>query len=437
MPTRLTEKKIRGLAKPKTQTDLLHEKTPAAGLRLAPSGSRIWFYMYRSPTQREPNGVAKQRRVYLGYHPSGRRPDRTTQGPDLPPLSVEEFERAYDVLRGKLASGIDPRAEKEVSAEVARYVTPETLPPWLRGLYPAGYQEGTFGALMADYFLKHAQAQLRPRTLQGYKQTAQTHLDAWMGLVPSEITDQTVRSILSKVEARAPQMVRAVKKVISNIFEYGRSHWYLTVNPTRGIQVLVKKGKRDRWLSDAELVATLATFDRLSDRKAADVYMLILASLCRPGEAAYARAEDILRLNGERVWRIQAKNGRDFLIPLLGPIGEILNRRCLEVGGQGPLFWAGTRTKDYPPELQDANAEFRALSELKNVRPHDWRRTGRTHLPSLGVLDSVSEALLNHSKSEIEGTYNLYEYWEERKEALRRWQEKLTRLQTGALESAA
>jgi hypothetical protein len=48
-----------------------------------------------------------------------------------------------------------------------------------------------------------------------------------------------------------------------------------------------------------------------------------------------------------------------------------------------------------------------------------------------------SEALLNHSKAEIEGTYNLYEYWEERKEALRRWQETLARLQSGALESAA
>jgi integrase len=176
-------------------------------------------------------------------------------------------------------------------------------------------------------------------------------------------------------------------------------------------------------------VTTLATFDRLSDRKAADVYHLILASLCRPGEAAYVRAEDILRVNGE--------NGRDFLIPLLGPIGEILNRRCLEVGGQGPLFWGGNRTKDYPPELRGANAEFRALSELKNVRPHDWRRTGRTHLPALGVLEAVSEALLNHSKGEIEGTYNLYEYWQERKEALRRWQDKLSRLQSGALESAA
>ena len=53
-------------------------------------------------------------------------------------------------------------------------------------------------------------------------------------------------------------MVRPVKKVVSNVFEYGRAHRHLTVNPTRGIQILVKKGKRDRWLSDLELVTTLA-----------------------------------------------------------------------------------------------------------------------------------------------------------------------------------
>jgi integrase len=437
MPVRLTEKKIRSFSKPQTQKDILHEKNPAAGLRLAPSGSRIWFYMYRSPTLREPSGAAKQRRIYLGYHPSGRRPHRPTQGPDLLPLSVEEFERAYDILRGKLASGIDPQDNGEVSPEVARFVTPSTLPPWLQGLFRGGYRQGTFAELMAEYFLNHAQAKLSPRSLLGYKQTAQTYLADFHPRKPSEISEHDVRSLLSKVEKRAPQMVRGVKKVLSGIFEYGRVHWHLTVNPTRGIRVLVKKGKRDRWLPDAELVTTLATLDQLTDRKAADVYLLILASLCRPSEAAYVRTEDILSLNGERVWRIQAKNGRDFLIPLIGPIGEILNRRCLETGGKGPLFWAGRPTKDYPPELKQANAEFRRLSELKNVRPHDWRRTGRTHLPALGVSEAVAEAILNHAKGEIEGTYNLYEYWEERKEALRRWQDKLVRLKSGISACAA
>jgi integrase len=57
--------------------------------------------------------------------------------------------------------------------------------------------------------------------------------------------------------------------------------------------------------------------------------------------------------------------------------------------------------------LRVANVEFQRLSGLEDIRPHDFRRTGRTHIPALGILDSVPEALLNHVKGEIEGTYNL------------------------------
>lgn len=53
------------------------------------------------------------------------------------------------------------------------------------------------------------------------------------------------------------------------------------------------------------------------------------------------------------------------------------------------------------------------------------------------VPDSVAEALLNHAKGEIEGTYNLYNYWPERKQALGLWHEKLLRLESEAHQRAA
>jgi hypothetical protein len=41
----------------------------------------------------------------------------------------------------------------------------------------------------------------------------------------------------------------------------------------------------------------------------------------------------------------------------------------------------------------------------------------------------VAEALLNHAKESINGTYNLYTYWPERREALRIWHGKLAAIQ--------
>jgi len=437
MRMKLTEKKIRGLAATGVPIDILHERTPSAGLRISALGAKIWFYLYRSPILRDDHGQAKQRRVYLGYHPSGRCPDRQPDGRVLPALSVEDFERAFNVFRGELAKGNDPQTIGVSLPEAGRWIGAEAIPEFIRPLFPEGVREGTFGALVVDYFRHHAAVNLKARTARNYKHVAKSFAAALGHRVPEEISDQEVRAVMTAVEKRAPQMVREVKKVLSAIFEYARSHWLLSGNPARGQRVTVKKAKRDRWLSDGELTAAFLACEELSDRKAADVYRLILYSLCRPGEAAYVCAEDLLISNGERVWRMYGKNGHEFLVPLLGPVGEILNRRSLEVGGRGPLFWARDSRETYPQPLRLANAEFRRLSGLENIRPHDFRRTGRTHLPALGVLDSVAEALLNHVKGEIEGTYNLYNYWPERKQALGLWHDKLARLESESRQRAA
>jgi len=69
-----------------------------------------------------------------------------------------------------------------------------------------------------------------------------------------------------------------------------------------------------------------------------------------------------------------------------------------------------TKGKGWPKKVPDDSIR------LQDIRPHDLRRTGRTHVSGLGIRDEVGEALLNHAKEAIRGTYNLYSYWmEERK----------------------
>ena len=53
MRTKLTEKKVRGLTATGTPCDILHDRTPSAGLRLTALGAKIWFYLYRSPAVRD------------------------------------------------------------------------------------------------------------------------------------------------------------------------------------------------------------------------------------------------------------------------------------------------------------------------------------------------------------------------------------------------
>ena len=52
---------------------------------------------------------------------------------------------------------------------------------------------------------------------------------------------------------------------------------------------------------------------------------------------------------------------------------------------------------------------------------HDTRRTARTRLAQLRVPSHVAEAVIAHARPGLEATYNLYEYLDEKREALEHW----------------
>ena len=453
---RLTEAKIRSLtSQGREYMEYFHEPTPSAGIRVYRGGRKVFFLYYRSPTLRVRRKASEAllRRVWFGYHDSGKPAwkkdsERTRRKALLPCISLKDFETEYRKFVGKLAEGIDPqeRTERESRAE-----QPEMrleAPGWLRDLWPEGYGEGTLSHLLARYFEAARtgtihQKPLKPRTLNGYTTAARIYILKHLGDWPAiSISQDQVADLFSEIARTAPQMVRNVKKVLSGAYEHARATNLRGMrsypNPTRGMKIAIPRGKRDRWLKDDELEILLPGLERLSDSKARDVYMLILASGCRPGEAAGVRAEEISTVNGEGIWKIRYKVDRDHLVPLVGTIAEILMRRYQEVGGQGPLFWPDVdRTQEYPQQLRKATAELKKITSLPNFRPHDCRRTMRSHIESLGVRREIGEALLNHAKGEVEGTYALYDYWKERKVALALWHSKLAELSARASPLAA
>ena len=74
----------------------------------------------------------------------------------------------------------------------------------------------------------------------------------------------------------------------------------------------------------------------------------------------------------------------------------------------------------------------RALDELDHgldpFTVHDLRRTARSHLAALGIAPHIAERVLNHKLKGVEGVYDRYDYFAERRDALDRWAAHLTRL---------
>ena len=70
-------------------------------------------------------------------------------------------------------------------------------------------------------------------------------------------------------------------------------------------------------------------------------------------------------------------------------------------------------------------ADGTPLLDIPKFSPHDLRRTMRTHLAALRVAPHVAEKCLNHSLGRIIQIYDTGDYFDERKEALERWAQKV------------
>jgi integrase len=423
------------------QEEIFHSLTPGAGIRVGKDGRKTFFALYYTPE-------GERRRHDFGEHTSSKG-GKVEYSPELG-MSLKDFESAYKVLRGDLVKGIYPKTKKEqkreeeerkkeLALEVA--IPCEQLPDDLRKVFPGGIIGGTVGALLADYLRNSPKVKkLKTRSYKNYKAVTQSYLSPVFSVPILKFGEDEVRDLLFKLSAKAPSAVPQAKNVLSGAFQYAREkpRSGIKSNPCQEVRLGIPRNQGDRYLKDPEIQTLLEILPKMKDQKAADVYTLVLASMCRPGEAAGIKAEDIISDNGERIWKItDPKNGKDFLIPLYGPIGEVINRRILQVGGKGPLFWRINPNDPYPRQLKDANKELRELSGIGDIRPHDFRRTGRTHISGLNVLDEVAEALLNHAKGGIRGNYNLYAYLPERKEALKLWHAKLANLQAGEIQEKA
>ena len=62
---------------------------------------------------------------------------------------------------------------------------------------------------------------------------------------------------------------------------------------------------------------------------------------------------------------------------------------------------------------------------LPHFTPHDFRRSGSTHLTGLGVNEEVVETLLGHKIRGVRGIYMKHKFLEERRGALRLWEKTI------------
>jgi integrase len=233
-----------------------------------------------------------------------------------------------------------------------------------------------------------------------------------------EISRKDIAACLATIEqASGPASRNRARTALSAFFSFAIAEGFVETNPVQGTGKAAE-ASRDRVLSDSELAMV---WNALPTSAYGDLVWLLMLTGQRRQELGGLRWSEVnltdrlITLPAER-----CKNGRAHTIPLSEPALAILAARARNgelVFGQGRSgygAWADGK----------AALDRRLGPGFQPFVLHDARRTVASGMARLGVNLPVIEKLLNHvsgSFAGIVGTYQRYDFAEEKRQAMDKW----------------
>lgn len=342
------------------------------GLALAecePGKSRSYYYDPKTP------GLAlcvtdRDARSFYVYRRVKGRPVRYRLG-GFPELTVTDARNlAADVL-GRIARGSDPQAERKQARA-----------------------DSTFGELAERYLKEHVRPKRSARTASEYEAQRKLYLAEFEKRRLSSITRADVARLHAKLGKDRPVTANRVLALISAIFNYAEGVGFEGVNPARRVEKFPEQ-ERERYLLPSEMPQFWAALKATPDEMWQDFFALLLyTGARRRSVGAMAWADVSLP---ERTWRIpRTKSGKPQTIPLPAEALEILKRRRKAAGKKAVWVFPSYGKSGHIEECKAAWADLMKRAKLKDLTPHDLRRTCGSWLAAAGVSEIVIAKTLGH-----------------------------------------
>jgi integrase len=413
----LTDRKLKALkpAPAGTRIELWDSVVPGLGVRVTDNGTRTFVLYTRFPGSTSPT------RRSLGEYGA---------------ITLEAARAKARHWAELIHKGKDPAAEEE-----------------RKRLAELRKQKDTFG-VVAESFIKHISRQQKLRSAPEMEHDLRTvFIKRWGARPITDVTSDDIKKVIRGVVDRgARYRAFALFALIRRLFNWaiGTDDYGLENNPCRRLNtgdLIGERHARDRTLTDDELRALWRVTRRMG-YPYGPLYRLLTLTGLRLGEACGATWGEI-NMPG-KVWTIpstrmkKVKGGaKPHLVPLTDAMVAILKTLPRFSGGDHLFSNDYGRRPLRPNYFSDVKEAvdwrllrvLRAMARLRGDDParvvlkewvnHDIRRTVRTHLSALRVPEAAREAVLAHVRSGIKGTYDKYEYLDEKREALTLWSVRL------------
>jgi hypothetical protein len=390
--------------------------------------------------------------VLAGRFPGSRNYTRRELG-EFGAVTLEQAREKAREWRAMVRQGVDPSAAEESERREQQH-----------------RQANSFKAVAEAWFLEKLPGERKGKEVE--RDVRSEFLPAWGPRPITDISDLDVLSVINAKKKTAPSQARNLLGHVKRLFAWAIDQrvYGIATSPCDSLKpakIIGKKRSRRRTLSDEELFALWRAAKRMP-YPVGPVYQLLMLAALRLNEVADASRQEfdhaIARALSRRqdhdpvdwtklkldqlAWTIPAERmkGRDedaraHMVPLTPDtlrILEVLPRfkkgefLFSTTFGASPV-WIGDKVK----QSIDARMlhTLRALARMRGDDPakvelahwvnHDIRRTVRSNLSRLKVTEEAREAVMAHARPGIKGTYDLYDYLDEKREALTLWAARL------------
>jgi len=333
-------------------------------------------------------------------------------------LSLADARTTASLKMQQLRQGVDPLLEKRRTEQGAIKTVDDLFADW---------QEGNVKRL------KHPSIPARVYRKDIAPIIGEIKLDS--------INARDIRRVITSINnSGRPAISNDALGYCKQLFNHGIKLDLLGTNPASAFSVTDAGGiekSKERALSIDELKFFFEKARENRDSFSRDNYLacaLLVVLGVRKGELTEALWEEFDLEEGK--WRLpkeRSKSGVGIVIPLPETVLEWLKELKIRACGSEYVFPSRRRskrpcmgkdtlnraiTKLFGHEAGKKKQPANQMGDMEHFTVHDLRRTCRSLLAAQGTPGHVAERCLNHKLKGVEGIYDRYDYFEERKEAL-------------------
>ncbi len=383
---RITDRGITALKPKQERYEVWEDGRTGLGLRVSPAGRKSWLYMYRY--------AGKARRMTLGVYPK---------------MSVAQANLAHAGAKEKLEAGIDPGIELlefrrgERNAETVEDLANEYLNKWARPRKRSAAEDERI--LRKDV------------------------LPAWRTRKAKSVTRRDVITLLDGIVDRgAPIGANRTLAVIRRMFNFAIERDIIDATPCAKIKAPSEENQRDRVLAPEEIKTFWHELGKAKMTRQVQLALKLMLVTAQRREEVVSAPESEFDFK-ENVWEIpgsRTKSGRAHRIPLSALALEVIEEaRELACGSQWLFPSRTTDNHITPAAVSHALRNNLENIKLKELTPHDLRRTAASHMTELGISRLVVSKILNHADPSVTAVYDRYQYGPEKRRALDAWSNRL------------